>query len=154
MCLTTYGKKAKVAEKPIECYKAVMMLKPQETDAVCFTSEFFGFQYEIGKEYSLNGELPVENGDGDEYFRVLYIAEGFHSYARSTDADDRCNALYAIGIHTDALAVLRCEIPAGARYWEGNEGMYVGYCSDRIRVTGWKLYDETRWRTETKTENR
>lgn len=149
MCLTTYDKRAKVAEKPIECYKVV--LTSQGADAVCFTSEFFGFQYEIGKEYSLNGELPAENGDGDDYFRVLYVSEGFHSYARPADADERCLALYAVGIY-GAMAVLRCEIPAGAMYWEGYEGGYSGYCSDHIRVTGWKLYDEFLWRHNTEKE--
>lgn len=150
MCLCTNNKKPETAERPVECYKVVWKM-PWDTPAAelgHFLSEFQCFPYSLGAEYSLDGVFPRINAGG-----CLRISEGFHSYARLIDACERCWDIYTKSIREEEAkgfygrVILRCEIPAGATYWEGSDGLCPEYCSDRIRVTGWKLNSETKWRT-------
>lgn len=155
MCLCTNNIKPKTAKRPVTCYKVVWKM-PWNTPAVeCgrFLSEYQQFPYSIGVEYSVDTLPKVNTGD------YLRISEGFHSYARLMDAGERCwEYRYAKGTEEKEMSgfygqvILRCEIPAGASYWEGNKCLndkgYKEYCSDRIKVTGWRLWGETKWRTE------
>jgi hypothetical protein len=125
-----------VAEKPIKCYK---VMHPIDRYGVYkFSSEYIGYIYTLGEEYTLNkSEKFPEVNTEDLCGRYMRVNKGFHSYARKEDA-----WWYS---RWDHLAVVECEIPAGARYWEGDEGGYPGYCSDRIRVVAWKPWNGNEW---------
>lgn len=154
MCLITYDKKAETADKPIPCYKVVW--KTQRG----FSSEYQDFRYDIGAEYSMEhgAYFPWSN---HAYPAQLLIQCGFHSYVKLKDASDSCWEYQGTSrINMDDFygqVILRCEIPKGARYWTGNINLfgpgYKEYCSDHIRVTGWKFRGEKRWRTKTKSKN-
>lgn len=155
MCLSTNSKRPKTANKPVTCYKVVWKM-PWNTPAVeCghFLSEFTQFPYNLGVEYSIDDPFPSVNTG--EYLR---IEKGFHSYARLMDAVDGCwEYRYTKSLEGSlkgfyGQVILRCEIPEGAHYWEGNKAIndkgYKEYCSDRIKVTAWRMWDETAWRTD------
>lgn len=150
MCLTTESKRCTVANKPIPCYKVVWKKPSKDGEPPLFTSEYFGFVYETGEEYCVKPirDFVTERPEGRRSFS---IGAGFHSYARLKDAlDNRQDGL------PWGQVILRCEIPAGARYWRGNKShldyRYVEYCSDRIRVVGWKFHNEAKWRTDISTK--
>lgn len=140
MCLTTKSKRCTVANKPIPCYKVVWkkQYEPQR-----FKSEYFGFIYDMGKEYSVK---PIEDfaTEKPEGRRSFSFGVGFHSYGRLKDAIDNCQEGEPWG-----QVILRCEIPAGARYWRGNKSRtddnYIEYCSDRIKILAWRSWNETKW---------
>lgn len=127
MCLFASTVKAKKAEKKIFCYKSVYL--PDDCDpeygAPYFKSAFKRFLYEGGRTYF---ERLFSDRAPDRM-----VDHGFHSYRYQVDAErTSCHDYYP------ANAVLRCEIPAGSRYYTewGNGGGCL--CSDFLRVTGWK----------------
>lgn len=147
MCLYTKQHKPDVAKKTIICYKAVRYQKVK--DAVTyFFSEFYGFCYEIGKEYIVKKGKEISFPDDESYLpkeknhSILY---GFHSYARLKDAIGTID-------YSNYEVILKCEIPAGAKYWTGNIDMYEEgdrnykeYCSERIKVVAWRYKKDSKW---------
>lgn len=137
-----------VPDKPVTCYKAMRPIdygSAVKASDYKFRSEYMGYIYTLGEDYSLRGsaDFPEANLDGLR----MRVDEGFHSYARLEDA--YCYCVYEnmsnqrLGIKP--LVLVECEIPAGARYWVGDEGGYSGYCSDRIRILAWKPWHGKDW---------
>lgn len=127
MCLFASTVKAKKAESKIVCYKSVYSADDYDPryGARYFKSAFKRFLYEGGRTYfeqSFSDRAPDRMVD-----------RGFHSYRYQIDAER--NSSHS---HYPANVVLRCEIPAGSRYYTewGNGGGCL--CSDFLRVTGWK----------------
>lgn len=160
MCLNSKDKEYKVAKEAITCYKVVMKVERDGMPAL--VSTIYDFLYKIGESYEINKSeyFPLKGrhftkygADGKKesgYFTTLY--HGFHSYKRLQDAKDNC-AYDSCPLHWRNFlgeVMLKCEIPAGARYWIGNQRWsddnYAEYCSDQIRVVAWKLRDEKTWR--------
>lgn len=150
MCLTTESKRCTLANKPVPCYKVVWKKQSDDNEPQRFKSEYFGFIYDMGKEYSVKpAEDFITKKPEDRMSFSLEI--GFHSYGRLKDAMDNCQD----GEPWEQV-VLRCEIPAGALYWRGNKCLndkgYIEYCSNRIKITGWRLWGETKWHTNIREE--
>jgi hypothetical protein len=156
MCLNSKEKECKVAKEAITCYKVVMKVERDNMPALVSTIYDFlykiGESYEIGKgeSFPLKGHHYTAKGRKNEYFTKLN--HGFHSYKRLKDAKGNCNYDPRPLDWRNFLGevILKCEIPAGARYWTGNtrwyDDEYAEYCSDQIRVVAWKLRDEKNWR--------
>ena len=133
MCLLTDEKEARTAVWPIVCYKSVCVNYrnlPEKSDDPVFSSMYHGFEYRLNETYAEEGFSP-ETKDG-------FVNHGFHSWRLESYALLTCH--FAI-FHADV--VLRCEIPAGARYYAGNDW---DLCSDSIRVTAWKYPLDKEWR--------
>lgn len=143
MCLITKQRAPEVAEEAITCYKAVDVLSRKEDIPEVFRSQYYLFCYELGKTYELddwsksisfdNDCIPLPDPSGN-----ICVSRGFHSFGRQVDAiRDIFDKNYEV--------ILKCEIPKGARYWTGNQDLhdtdpnYREYCSERIRVVGWKF---------------
>lgn len=152
MCLYTKQHKPAVAKKTISCYKTVSCQKINGI-VTFFFSEFYGFCYEIGEEYTLKKGKAISFPDDESYLpergKNHSISYGFHSYARLKDAVDDIN-------YNDYEVVLKCEIPAGAKYWTGNIDMfdegdsnYKEYCSERIKVVAWRYKKDSKWNYRT-----
>lgn len=157
MCLTVTCRKSKVAKKPIICYKLMFPYgNENEGEGQCvihmdihpnmkpvyFNSTVCRMKYELGAEYTegkFTEALPGTWSGGS--YDIQY---GFHSYSRLKDAEYMRN-------RRAYVVVVKCEIPAGARYWKGNrerwprDGNYFEYCSDKIRVLAWKHPYTGKW---------
>lgn len=113
-----------VAERDIECYKVVMRTRGMRRGR--YLSWFKDFEYRLGHTYrEPKFETVVifdsDSGEGD-------INYGFHSYANENFA--RC-FLRAVRLPAGAV-IVRCVIPAGARYYISD--LRDQYCSDRLRI--------------------
>ena len=156
MCLYSKTKECQVAEEPITVYKYVakkydildgkhkggrmhidalrliaMWEKPLKTKPV-FVSPY----YPSANVTYLVGEIIKDNNfqatATEKYFSALERVEftvdhGLHTSKYLKDADIRAKHFVTIDYET---AVLRCTIPAGARYFEGDDD----YCSDTLVV--------------------
>lgn len=163
MCLITNEKHYKVADKPITCYKTVstsiQKLSTENTFVQRFRSAFYNFEYELGILYSLKetDEFILNNPTLCE---MLHVNVGFHSFATLEQAKDDCleydkeyikrflTNWYLPTKYTEVI--LKCEIPEGAKYWVGNKQAahknFMEYCSNQIKVIGWKFKGENNWR--------
>lgn len=127
MCLYSYTDKPKKARHSITCYKSVSLVSwNNRKDGYCrFESAFKHFTYEGGRSYY------------EPMFSMCepyhLISEGFHSHVSQEVAEDEV-ATEGFGVDV----ILRCEIPAGAYYYKGGAPGMEDYCSDFIRITGWK----------------
>lgn len=173
MCLFNQDGIKHTAKKPIICYKLVYVEEdtdsPNPLENVSFRSEIRLFRYKLGKEYRLTAaergksfDRKLDNMESDDLCgRGWVIKSGFHSYKRFKDAE------YEAVLFKDRyMVVLRCEIPAGARYWVGNTGTeyapctddptrnnYAELCSEKIRVLAWKWGGKQhRWNKTTRAE--
>lgn len=155
MCMITDKERCTVAEKPVTCYKAMHPIDcngAMKASEYRFVSEFMVYDYTLGEEYSLEKfekfpEVNLELGM-DLCKRRLRVDKGFHSYAREEDAYNHIrqeNSSSLLRLGTNPLVLVMCEIPAGASYWEGDEGGRPGYCSDRIKILAWKPGYEKDW---------
>ena len=155
MCLTVTWRKSKVARKPIICYKLMfpygnggegpcvihMDIHPN-MKPVYFNSTVCRMKYELSAEYA-EGKFMEALPEG--WSRNCDIMYGFHSYPRLKDAEyERNDRAYVV--------VVKCEIPAGARYRKGNrkhwiwgDDRYFEYCSDKIKVLAWKHPYTGKW---------
>lgn len=127
MCLYSYTDKPKKARRSIVCYKSVSAVAWNNfKDGYCsFESAFKHFIYKGGRSYYEPTFSMCEPGH--------LISEGFHSHATQKVAEDEvCTRGFGVNI------ILRCEIPAGAYYYKGGAPGMEDYCSDFIRITGWK----------------
>lgn len=139
MCLFTQQTDAKKAKAPIICYKTARLVTDTETynmrtmhpvdDAECsvldpvLRSMYYGFQYRLNQPYRCK----------DFKTSVLhFVNEGFHSYGNENRAQRECD--------TQDEVVLKCRIPRGAMYFEGDNPHQ--YCSDRIEILGWRYRNE------------
>lgn len=148
MCMTTYVTRCLVADKPITCYKVMRLINygsAMSASAYKFRSEYRGYIYTLGEEYSLRYSeyFPEANPDG----RRMIVEKGFHSYVIPEDAHHE-SMRNTFGYDLNPMVMVKCEIPKGARYWTGDEGGYAGYCSDCIKVVAWKRWHDKDW-TET-----
>lgn len=161
MCLRTNENHHEVADAPITCYKtaSVIIQKPSEHIVQRFKSIFRSFEYELGVLYSLEEtdsfvlNNPIEGG-------MLYINVGFHSFATLAQAKEDCLEYGKDRIESFLTVqhlpnpymevILKCEIPKGAKYWVGNKDIthknFMEYCSNKIKVVGWKFNGEKNWR--------
>lgn len=149
MCLYTKQPRPAVAEKTINCYKTVRCQKINGIVAYFF-SEFYGFRYEIGKEYIVKKGKIISFPDDESYLpkkrkKNHVVSYGFHSYARLKDA------MGAID-YDNYNVIFKCEIPVGAKYWTGNIDLYEEgdcnykeYCSERIKVVAWRYKKDSKW---------
>lgn len=161
MCLVTNENHYKVADTPITCYKttSIILQKPSHALMQRFRSSFYGFEYELGVLYSLKEtddfilNNPLVGG-------MLYVNVGFHSFATLAQAKEDCleydkeyiksflTLQYLPNSYTEVI--LKCEIPEGAKYWTGNKDIdhknFMEYCSNKIKVVGWKFKGEKNWR--------
>lgn len=154
MCLYSKTKECQVAEEPITVYKYVakeyeildgpyegvrmkidalhdMKEKPLKTKPV-----FMSPYYPSANVTYLVGETVKDNNFRatamEKYYGALERVEsivdhGLHTFKYQKDADIRAKHFVSIDCET---AVLRCIIPAGARYFEGDDD----YCSDTLVV--------------------
>ncbi len=141
MCLYTSQTKSLIAKKDITCYKVVHWDKVFKQ----FRSEIRLFKYENGHTYRIRmstGKFgPNENGR---------MHEGFHSFD---------TLKHALAYGGKCLVLMKCVIPKGSLYFEG-QGMpdtYLNiekgrvskqYCSNQIRVVAWKPMWHGKWSTE------
>ena len=114
MCLSLTSNKKKIADKDIECYKVLDVLKHE------IISPFQEFHYKLGRLY--------ETAIGEIHFGD--IREGFHS----------CSTIYGAKTYKtlDSEYIFKCIIPQGATYYEGKSmflGDFIeGYVSDKIII--------------------
>lgn len=146
MCLTTGMKECLVADNPIRCYKIVVKAGD------CFMSVVHKFEYTLGETYKLRPSSVFPEKNDFLYFNVH---EGFHSYAHAKHANEDCDDIDRADVpNLESFigeVMLLCEIPKGAKYWIGNNGFsygkdYAEYCSNSLKVIGWKMKYEKNWR--------
>lgn len=156
MCLYSKTKECQVAEEPITVYKYVakkydildgkhkgarmhidalrviaMWEKPLKTNPV-FVSPYYpsaNVTYPVGETIKDDNFQATAT---ERYYSTLQRVEitvdhGLHTSKYQKDADIRAKHFVTIDYET---AVLRCTIPAGARYFEGDDD----YCSDTLVV--------------------
>ena len=147
MCLTTTKRRPDVAGESITCYKVMYIANGNSIfSPICaptmtvmpryFMSMFINMWYKPGIVYTETNLLPAnENPRG---YKVDIFC-GFHSYKRQKDAEEVAKIGYW-------KVIVKCEIPAGARYWTGNHTRkdkdYLEYCSESIKITAYKLPGE------------
>lgn len=157
MCLYSSTREFKVAESPITCWKVMTVIEGNYHgpyydgyiyghDNTCesFKDELtdVSFEYELAKRRSRNGfirfikrigscfnnDIPAPN----DY--VWTANEGFHAYS----SYDQAYTKWFRMLHYECMEVklVRCEIPAGTRYYEGYENDIdtLGYCAERIVI--------------------
>lgn len=157
MCLYSSTKEFKVAESPITCWKVMMVIDGDYHgpyfdgyiyghDNTCESfkdeltemsldyvlaerrshSGFIRFVRWIGSHF--NNNIPVPNDC------VWTAKEGFHAYSNYNQAYAKWFSM----LHYECMEVklVKCEIPAGTRYYEGveNDIDSMGYCAERIVI--------------------
>lgn len=136
MCLHSKQAYYATAAKDITCYKVVRAGYLYNMDHWKFPAMYFSnFVYEVGKTYE---EKKFKNRPERDPFMGArcVVNKGFHTYKYYKDA--RNNAY-------SWTVMLKCVIPAGARYFTGKDRDQ--YCSDQIRVVAWKM-KSTPWNEE------
>ena len=132
MCLLINQLEPKIADKDIVCYKLV---KRTKTKGV-YKSSFQEFEYVIRQLYTNNINYSFANKvikkerifiSYMNYLEADFIEEGmFHSYV---------NHLYpAILSPLPHWALLKCIIPKGAYYFEGEFDEIPSYASSQIKI--------------------
>lgn len=152
--MITYKRWCFVSDKPVTCYKLMYLINHDgatDASAFKFRSEYMGWIYTLGKEYHIReGEnFPEANPDGER----MIVERGFHSYVNKEDTyyysahENSFNSgnPFSPRLAANPLVIVMCEIPAGARYWVGDEGGILGYCSERIKVVAWKRWYMDEW---------
>ena len=138
MCLDPKENKAYRLKKKMTVYKTAMLMEPDKKGEVIL-SVFQAFRYIPGKKYRCK-EFKKEVCD------MCKVYHGFHSYRTYGGA-----LLNAITGMSRPDIILRCEVPAGSWIYQSKDS--IKWCSDRIWVTGWRVYDkqkrewENGWRT-------
>lgn len=138
MCLITQQSKPIVAKKDIVCYKLARRYgNSSGKDSIArFSSQCIRFEYILGASYTEISfqELPCGRS----------IDRGFHSYERIQDMEGARGML----CYPEDFAILKCVIPAGARYWEGVDFWdrdRKELCSAKIRIVAWKIDPGQPW---------
>ena len=125
MCLETpaFFAKRRIAKKDMTVWK--FMLQHEDSKKL-FAYFRYGYEYEVGKEYSGILDFPKK---WDGFFKKGSVRKGFHSLASFRDA---LNASRKDKL--DSTVVVRCTIPKGSEYYVGNWEVYKGYASNIIRI--------------------
>ena len=125
MCLVTAQLKPKIADKDIICYKLVKRTKIKGI----YKSSFQGFEYVIRQLYTNNLDIRFANKSiKRSFYKRFYIIEEnmFHSYE---------NHLYPVILSPlPNCALLKCIIPKGAYYFEGEFDEIPSYASSQIKI--------------------
>ena len=129
MCLDINHLKPKIADKDIVCYKLVKRTKIKGI----YKSSFQRFEYVIRQLYTNN--LDIRFADkviknlcpSRPHLGIYAVEEGmFHSYASN---------LYPIILSPlPNCALLKCIIPKGAYYFEGEFDEAPSYASSQIKI--------------------
>ena len=129
MCLIVNNPIPKIADKDIICYKLVKRTKIKGI----YKSNFQRFEYVIRQLYTNN--LDIRFADkviknlclSHPHLGIYAIEEGmFHSYE---------NHLYPVILSPlPNCALLKCIIPKGAYYFEGDFGDSPSYASSQIKI--------------------
>ena len=130
MCLTTSNRNFKEADGDIVCYKFATLDKDMELCAP-YRRDCYYIRGCFHEEKCFQTEAKPCNSPVDKfgYKRMLYYVDvGWHSL---TSIDD-CK-YYGFKDGRDYV-ILRCIIPKGARYYEGEYGGKPAYCSDKIII--------------------
>lgn len=160
MCMYADPGSMKTAEDSIKCYKIVY--GHCDDGKVYFQSQFMNFHYELGESHALIDQEALEEfltPKGNSYTLTtlrqfeepvrrtvskVTLNKGFHSYKNLKDAQ-------MCVVENTPMVLLECEIPKGACYWEGDDtGTHEEkkfYCSNALKITGWKFADDKEWRT-------
>ena len=129
MCLVTTQLEPKIADKDIVCYKLVKRTKIKGI----YKSNFQRFEYVIRRLYTNNLDIRFANKVihnlylSYPHYGVYVIEEDmFHSYASN---------LYPIILSPlPWYALLKCIIPKGAYYFEGEFDEAPSYASSQIKI--------------------
>ena len=131
MCSITNNPIPKIADEDIVCYKLVKRTKIKGV----YKSSFQKFEYVIRQLYTNNINYSFANKvikkerifiSYMNYLEADFIEEGmFHSYADN---------LYPILSPLPNCALLKCIIPKGAYYFEGEFDESPSYASSQIKI--------------------
>jgi len=150
MCLYTSQRAPKIAKSPIRCIKVVYKNENGSCSPLFCVINNDSVFYRVGNEtkimdYEKNNFVTPLNCEGlidvmtGEFFRV---ESGLHSY---TVNNRNAFSLAKWGFVKQEVALLECEIPVGAFYYEGHSNVLyspitegfeteTSYCSDRLLV--------------------
>jgi hypothetical protein len=138
MCLYSNNAVQSIAEKDIECYKVLQIKTKKDGTKGYYGVIFENFEYNIN---GINTENELLNSVNDEYEVQLYkgntvfvgheVSKGLHSYQTEEDA-----VTLMLSVVSMNLALAKCVIPKGARYYFGKQGTieHQGYCSDSLII--------------------
>lgn len=129
MCLATNHLYPKIAHKDIVCYKLVERTKIKGI----YKSSFQGFEYIIRQLYTNNLDIRFANMvirnlcPSYPHLSIYTIEEGmFHSYV---------SLLYPLEVNViPNRTMLKCIIPKGAYYYEGEFVKTPSYASSQIKI--------------------
>ena len=140
MCLETKQVKTEIAKKNIVCYK--MLLKHVGEKGMEYISPIYyhlWFVNEVNSDvhlasspYWVIGEDKKETFNRDTKETCYEVCSGyFHTYKNKEDA------MYAVGTSWGdyKYVVVRCIIPKGTRYYEGDFGGCESYASQYLKIT-------------------
>ena len=127
MCLTVESSIPKIADKDIVCYKIVKRTKIKGIYKSCFQ----GFEYIIRQLYTNNLDIRFTNMviknlcPSYPHLGIYAIEEGmFHSYV---------SPLYPLEVIPN-WTMLKCIIPKGTYYYEGEFAKTPSYASSQIKI--------------------
>lgn len=145
MCLSTYWRKAKVADHDIVCYKIVIRYCGMKRGT--YSSYWMNYDYSLGEHYYEQRFIPDLIGCESESKtwingKTVFLCDyGFHSYSEMTGHSPESGCVF-----------IKCVIPQGTRYYESIQGSE--YCSEKIKViaqakiTPFFEADKVEWITE------
>ena len=162
MCLIIKkGQRCKYAKEDIVCYKVVRRF--DKFDKTHYETPYRNCYVEFNITYDESTDgMVIKKGSDDiiincdsELYRAVY-GGAFHSFKKYSDA---VNEATDWGMFNDiAAVVVKCIIPKGAKYYEGEVNLYSGiiggfpegYASDKIIYTNtiydkWSDEDSPRW---------
>lgn len=121
--------KFKIAEDDIVCYKIAVR---NNDDSYCTRYQYFHFK--LGETYQNTEEIELENYNPYyiENIEFLDIGKGlFHAFVNEKDARYFLNETYQTWERT--LYIIKCVIPKGTEYVEGDFGTMPNYGSRAIK---------------------
>lgn len=157
MCLYSSTRVSKVAESPIVCWKVMIVIDGEHRgpyydnyaygrNNVCHSfksilTETSNDLIEAARKthsglvkfIKMVGSLFNNKVNSDD--ELIWVAnEGFHAYSSYDDAYGKWSRITCC--EGETIDLVRCEIPVGARYYEGceNDPDVFGYCTDRLVI--------------------
>lgn len=132
MCLMTNMQRPYIAKEDITCYKVVYLVSSICENYPRFHSIYFNYNYVFNGNEVKTGDFPFK-------IQGWTVNNGFHSYSRIGYAESVCKM-----DNNPNKVIIKCVIPKGASYYVSTgEGEY---CSNRIKIVGWKECGEKTWR--------
>ena len=151
MCLTTSQKRPVTAEKPIKCYKVVR--KSVDADGKPEYHAYFAYsdaEYKIGETFTdtnpftrslldsiergLHTFSPDGNGARSLYERAIKRRNYFKKAEKESVLPSEKD-FFRSCMHD--VALLECEIPAGAEYYEGHCNCLTYYGNEKLDQSGY-----------------